>query len=97
MVAQVDSTLNITVRWQSPSILLRNGPIKGFIVYWNGSDVSTTSVQHRFTGLDPYTTYSFSVAARNSAGVGPRSLSVSERTEQAGMWVESSSAHKLTT
>jgi hypothetical protein len=25
VVAQVDSTLNITVRWQSPSILLRNG------------------------------------------------------------------------
>jgi hypothetical protein len=85
VVAQEGSSLDITLRWQRPSILLRNGDITRYTIYWNGGNsVPTTETQHRFTTLAPYTTYYFQVAAENSAGRGPRSSSVSERTRQTG-------------
>ena len=86
VVAKEGSSLDIMLEWQLPFILSTNCPIKGFIVYWNGGNVSTTKyrLKYRFTGLAPYTEYRFLVAAVTSAGVGPRSSSVYVRTRPTG-------------
>ena len=65
---------SITVQWDAVPCIHRNGDIAGYIVQYIGSgSTDTMSVSGReatITGLMLSTTYSITVAAVNSAGVG---------------------------
>ena len=71
---------SVSLSWTAPS-----GTVTGYLVYENGSQVSTvTATSTTITGLAASTTYAFTVAAYNSAGTSPRSSQVSATTASTG-------------
>jgi chitinase len=71
---------SVSLSWTAPS-----GTVTGYLVYENGSQVSTvTATSTTVTGLAASTTYAFTVAASNSAGTSPRSGQVSATTAASG-------------
>jgi chitinase len=71
---------SVSLSWTAPS-----GPVSGYDVYENGTQATTsTGTSATVTGLAASTTYTFTVAAYNSAGTGPQSGSVSGTTSKSG-------------
>ena len=54
---------------------------------------ATTATGITITGLQPFTTYSCTVAARNSIRTGPFSEAVVIRTQESGVFLLTSKAH----
>jgi Fibronectin type III domain/Carbohydrate binding domain len=66
----------VSLSWTAPS-----GTVSGYDVYSGGSQVaSVTGTTDTLTGLAASTSYTFTVAAYNSAGTGPKSTAVSATT-----------------
>ena len=71
---------SVSLSWTAPS-----GTVTGYDVYRNGTEIGSASgTTDTVTGLSASTTYSFTVAAYNSAGTGPQSSSVSATTSSSG-------------
>src|SRR5579859_6237477 len=71
---------SVSLSWTAPS-----GPVSGYLVFENGSQAaSVTGTSATITGLAASTTYSFTVAATNSAGQSPKSTAVSATTASGG-------------
>ena len=82
---------NLEYRWNPPIPEDRNGNIIGYefyIIDQNGwYDVKTVnSTEKVLEELKPYTNYTVQVAAMTSAGVGPYSVSIIERTKEASKY-----------
>jgi chitodextrinase len=59
--------------------------VTSYTVYKNGTSIGTaTNTNFAVTGLSPSTTYSFTVAASDSAGISPQSSAVSVTTGASG-------------
>lgn len=71
---------SVSLSWTAPS-----GSVTGYHVFQNGSQVATvTGTSNTVTGLAASTTYTFTVAAYNSAGQSPQSGQVSATTSSSG-------------
>jgi Fibronectin type III domain/Carbohydrate binding domain len=71
---------SVSLSWTAPS-----GPVTGYNVYENGTDISTvTGTSTTVSGLSASTTYTFAVAAYNSVGLSPQSSSVQATTSSGG-------------
>ncbi|HZR53485.1 MAG TPA: glycosyl hydrolase family 18 protein [Streptosporangiaceae bacterium] len=71
---------SVSLSWTAPS-----GPVSGYDVFQNGSQVaSVTGTSDTVSGLAASTTYTFSVAAFNSVGQSPQSSHVSATTSSSG-------------
>lgn len=71
---------SVSLSWTAPS-----GSVTGYHVFENGSQVATpTGTSDTVTGLAASTTYTFTVAAYNSAGQSPQSGQVSATTSSSG-------------
>src|ERR1700733_2098361 len=71
---------SVSLSWTAPS-----GTVTGYDVDENGSQVTTaTGTSATVTGLAASTSYSFTVAAYNSAGTSPQSSQVSATTASSG-------------
>lgn len=76
--------------WQPPDIIGQNGRITSYDVMYSGGDMSSIThdvgdtTVYVLAGLQPYTTYTISVAAKNSQGTGPFSTPVEQATLEAG-------------
>ncbi|HEY3955828.1 MAG TPA: glycoside hydrolase family 18 protein [Streptosporangiaceae bacterium] len=71
---------SVSLSWTAPS-----GPVTGYDVYENGNQSATSSgTSTTVSGLAASTTYTFTVAAGNSAGTGPQSGSVQATTAKSG-------------
>ena len=67
---------SVSLSWTAPS-----GTVTGYYVFENGSQIaSVTGISDTVTGLAPSTSYTFTVAAYNSAGQSPQSGQVSATT-----------------
>jgi Fibronectin type III domain/Carbohydrate binding domain/Glycosyl hydrolases family 18 len=74
------SSSSVSLSWTAPS-----GTVTGYDVYKNGTQVTTsTTTSATVTGLAASTTYTFTVAAYNSAGTSPQSSSVQGTTAKSG-------------
>ncbi|PFX30135.1 Protein sidekick-2 [Stylophora pistillata] len=90
-VAASNST-SVTVSWQLPPEISRNGVIRGLkVLYREKSSAALPRIltinngtieSQAVTGLDKYTQYDFQVVAFTSVGDGPRSSVVVERTKE---------------
>jgi chitinase len=71
---------SVSLSWTAPS-----GPVTGYYVFENGSQVASVSgTSDTVTGLASSTSYTFAVAAYNSAGQSPQSSQVSATTASSG-------------
>jgi Carbohydrate binding module (family 6)/Fibronectin type III domain len=70
-----------SLSWTAPS-----GPVSGYDVYENGTQVASglTGTTDTITGLAASTSYSFTVDAYNSAGYSPQSSAVTATTASSG-------------
>ena len=90
----INNSTSVSVNWQLPPGISRNGVILGFTLYYrkNGtSGQANTATVHdgtvlstTITGLGKFTGYEFQVSAFTYAGEGPRSSVVTERTSEDG-------------
>jgi hypothetical protein len=70
----------VSLSWTAPS-----GTVTGYYVYQNGTQVaSVTGTTYTVTGLAASTSYTFTVAAYNSAGPSPQSSGVTGTTTSSG-------------
>lgn len=71
---------SVSLSWTAPS-----GTVTGYYIYENGSQAATvTGTSGTVSGLAASTTYSFAVAAYNSAGTSAKSGTVSVTTSSSG-------------
>jgi chitinase len=71
---------SVSLSWTAPS-----GTVTGYYVFENGAEVATVSgTSDTVTGLAASTSYTFAVAAYNSAGSSPQSGAVSATTSASG-------------
>jgi hypothetical protein len=71
---------SVSLSWTAPS-----GSVSGYYVYRNGTQAgSVTGTTGTVSGLSASTTYSFTVAAYNSAGTGSQSSAVQATTSSSG-------------
>jgi chitinase len=71
---------SVSLSWAAPS-----GTVTGYYVFENGTEVATVGgTSDTVTGLAASTSYTFTVAAYNSAGSSPQSASVSATTSSSG-------------
>ena len=92
MVAQTSTSIRAS--WQLPPADSRNGIIKGFKLFYKkeGSSGSANielinngnTLTKTVTGLLIYTEYEFRVLAFTSVGDGPKSSTLTERTNEGG-------------
>ena len=75
-VSATSSSTSITVQWQEVECILRNGDITGYTMQYRevgSGSIQTVNVTDRtitISGLTTSTTYTYQVAAMNSAGIG---------------------------
>lgn len=87
-VAATATSLNIS--WSAPNEEDRNGDINGYVINVTNTDTlvtmqfTTANNEFSVNDLDPDTTYSLSVAARNANGTGPFTRPILIRTDQSG-------------
>ena len=89
VLALTKSSTSILVKWNPPSELDRNGVITHYIVTYNeslGSETSITTSDNRtqklVSSLRKYSPYYFTVQAVNNIGVGPPSVAVINTTAE---------------
>ncbi|HEX6526985.1 MAG TPA: glycosyl hydrolase family 18 protein [Streptosporangiaceae bacterium] len=71
---------SVSLSWTAPA-----GTVTGYLVYSNGSQAANvTGTSDTVTGLTASTTYTFTVAAYNSAGQSPQSSQVNATTTAGG-------------
>lgn len=81
---------SLSISWNAPNEEDRNGNINEYIVNVTNTDTlvttqfTTANNDFSIVNLDPDTTYSLSVAARNANGTGPFTQSLLTRTGQSG-------------
>ncbi len=86
MVTLLSST-SFTLEWNSPPEENRNGAIIKYQVKveWNTNQIQrleTVFTNNRVTGLEPNTTYYYSVAAYTKIGIGPYSKKTAVTTKE---------------
>lgn len=80
----------MSLSWVPPDLIGQNGLITNYDVLYSGGGSSNithavgVSTTYILAGLQPYTTYSIRVAAKNSQGRGPFSTSIEQATLEAG-------------
>ena len=80
----------VTISWAAPNETDRNGVITGYLI--NITLISTgqsftrnsTNTTHVLNGLQPFTSYTCSVAAMTRVGLGPFSMPISFLTYETG-------------
>ena len=91
----VNNSTSISVNWQLPPGISRNGLIAGFTVYYQKTGASgqantvtvdgeTVLLNETINGMEKYTEYDIQVSAFTYAGGGPKSSVVTERTSEDG-------------
>ncbi len=84
LVASSTTSTGTTLSW-GPSTTTAGCSVLGYPVYQDGSSIATaTGTTYNVTGLSASTTYSFSVAAGDSAGVSAQSVPISVTTSDGG-------------
>ena len=87
------TSTSITASWQLPPENARHGNITGFKLFYKEKDsagsltvltYNDVTLTRDVNGLDKYTEYEFEVLAFTSAGDGPKSAVVVERTKEDG-------------
>jgi hypothetical protein len=80
LAASSTTSIGTTLNW-SASSAPSGCSVTSYTIYKNGTSIGTaTSTNFAVTGLSPSTTYSFTVAASDSAGISSQSSSVSVTT-----------------
>jgi hypothetical protein len=80
LAASSTTTTGTTLKWTAAAVGA-NCTVTGYTVYENGKSIGTPSTTtFNVTGLTPATTYSFTVAASDSAGLSAQSSAVSVTT-----------------
>ena len=85
---------SLRLSWTPPPSNQQNGEILGYTVTVSNVETgreeesNTTSTSYLASSLHPYYTYQCKVAAFTSVGLGPFSRVVSQRTRQAGKFLE---------
>ncbi len=80
LTASAVTSSSVTLSWTAPSAEA-DCSITGYRVYQNGAQVaSVTGISGSVAGLTPSTSYSFTVAAADAAGVGSQSAALSVTT-----------------
>ena len=87
------SSLSLTLCWSAPPPQHHNGQITGYNItlttagtgetFTTFSETNSTTI----TSLNPFTTYTYAVAAVTSAGIGPYSTPDTAVTDEAGMLI----------
>ena len=72
-LSAVPSSTSITLSWQPPSSDLQNGIIIEYSIRFQSSNYVTNTTEYVITGLEEFTMFQWSVAARTSIGIGPYS------------------------
>lgn len=81
---------SVYLSWRPPSPEHRNGEIIGYnvtlTVTSTGEEYTILSASNStiLSSLNPFTTYTFMIAAVTDAGVGPRSTAINFMTDEAG-------------
>ena len=80
---------SVSLQWSAPTLGSQNGIITGYIIRFSSNgetiNISVASDTMQYVSeASPFTTYQLSVAAFNSAGVGPFSDVLELRTMEAG-------------
>ena len=68
------SSSSIVLSWEEVECLQRHGTLTGYQLHRDDGTIISTNASRRsiaVSGLSPFTTYSFKVAAMGEAGVGP--------------------------
>ena len=82
---------SVTLSWSPPDVHSQNGIITSYLINVTASEtgetfqVSSTTTKLVIQSLRPFSTYLCAIAAEISVGTGPFSISVSIRTNEAGM------------
>jgi hypothetical protein len=80
LAASGTTSTGTTLNWTGPTVG-SNCTLGNYTIYQNGTSIGTSSsASFNVTGLAPSTTYSFTVAASDQAGLGPQSSAVSVTT-----------------
>ena len=77
------SSSSIILTWDLVPIKEQNGPILSYIIFCVGCPYRINTYTNSpaiLTGLSPYSTYQFTVAAQNKADVGPETPPISIKT-----------------
>jgi hypothetical protein len=86
LAASATTNLGTTLNWSAPTAGA-NCTITGYAIYQSGINTpigTSTTTNFAVTGLNPSTTYSFTVVASDAAGVSPPSTAVSVTTTASG-------------
>ncbi len=84
LAASSTTSTGTTLNWSAASAP-SGCSVTSYTVYKNGTSIGTaTNTNFAVTGLSPSTTYSFTVAASDSAGISPQSSAVSVTTGASG-------------
>lgn len=88
--AMAMSSTSILLTWNPPPVHERNGIIIDYtitqVVAGITSTLTTTDQMLLVMDLQPFTSYTFNIAASTSIGLGPRGPTESETTPEAGMY-----------
>ena len=95
MKTKVLSSSAVQVSWSKPIFNGGGQGIIGYEIYYNVSNLVNNKVNvqspddysKKVTGLTPYTTYKFTVAAKTDAGSGPISTSIFAETFEDSMFI----------
>ena len=90
LTVEATTAESITLSWSPPDVQSQNGIITGYLInvtaIGTGAtfQVSSTTTNLVIQSLRPFTTYSFTIAAMNSAGIGPFSTPLTVQTNETG-------------
>ena len=87
--ASATTATNISISWTQISCIDRNGDITGYRILYGPVNTAHVTLDHQststsrdFTGLIPFTIYTFSVSGVNSQGAGAFSSEAIFRTSE---------------
>jgi hypothetical protein len=85
LAASGTTSTGTTLNWTAPTSLGANCTLGSYTIYEGGASIGTASTNSfNVTGLTASTTYSFTVAASDQAGMSPQSSAVSVTTSASG-------------
>jgi len=81
LAASATTSTSTTLNWTQPATVGVHCNLSGYTIYQNGTQIGTNGItSFNVTSLSPSTTYSFTVAASDQAGMGPQSSPLSVTT-----------------